>query len=103
VYFVNNFETILTRALKDELSREEALYILKEVNSIERYLELFRIASRVRGDVVGDVFKFDGFIGSITPCTTNPPCRYCGRSARPETFSDILTPEEVALGVKLVG
>jgi biotin synthase len=102
VYFVNNFETILTRALKDELSREEALYILKEVNSIERYLELFRVASRVRGDVVGDVFKFDGFIGSITPCTTNPPCRYCGRSARPETFSDILTPEEVAFGVKLI-
>jgi len=27
VYFVNNFETILARALKDELSREEALYI----------------------------------------------------------------------------
>jgi len=63
---------------------------------------LFKVAGEVRRREIGDVFKFDGFIGPITPCTTSPPCKYCGRSARENSFLDPLTPEEVAFGAKLV-
>jgi len=96
------FNGALVKALEGGISREEALFLLKEVKTADRYLELFRAASHVRESEVGDIFKFDGFIGTITPCTTSPPCRYCGRSARPESFSNILTPEEVALAAKLI-
>lgn len=99
---IMNFDSILTKALRDEISKSEALYLLEKANRVDRLLELFKSASRVRDDEVGEVLKFDGFIGPITPCTTNPPCKYCARSARQDAFSDILSPEEVALGAKLI-
>jgi biotin synthase len=99
---IMNFDSILTKALRDEISKSEALYLFKKADRVDRLLELFKSASRVRDDEVGEVFKFDGFIGPITPCTTNPPCKYCVRSARRDAFSDILSPEEVALGAKLI-
>jgi biotin synthase len=96
------FDKVLTKAVVGEISREEALFLLRETKTVSRYLELFKVASRVRESEVGDIFKFDGFIGAITPCTTSPPCKYCRRSAKPDTFSDVLTPEEVAFGAKLI-
>jgi biotin synthase len=97
-----DFESILTKALREEVSKGEALYLIEKASRTDRLLELFKFASHVRDHEVGDVFKFDGFIGPITPCTTNPPCKYCSRSARQGTFSDILSPDEVALGAKLI-
>jgi biotin synthase len=96
------FDGVLSKAVKEEVSREEALFLLEETKTIDRHLKLFRAASYVRESEVGNVFKFDGFIGTITPCTTSPPCMYCARSARPESFSNILTPDEVALAAKLI-
>ena len=96
------YEESLSKAVKEGVSREEALFLLEETKTIDRYLELFRAASYVRESEVGNVFKFDGFIGTITSCTTSPPCIYCGRSASPESFSNILTPDEVALATKLI-
>jgi biotin synthase len=97
-----DFEFVLKKSLREELSKGEALFLLKKASRVDRFLELFKVASRVRDDEVGDVFKFDGFIGPITPCTTNPPCRYCSRSAKQGTFLDVLSPDEVALGAKLI-
>ncbi len=96
------FREVLDDARSREVTREEALLLLSEADNYEKLLELFRVASEVRRREVGDVFKFDGFIGPITPCTTSPPCKYCGRSAGGNRFSDPLTPEEVALGAKLI-
>ena len=96
------FNEVLAKAVRDGISREESLFLLKEARAIDRCLELFRAASHVRENEVGATFKFDGFIGSITPCTTSPPCMYCGRSAKPEAFSDVLTPDEVAFGAQLI-
>jgi len=96
------FDEVLAKAVKEEISREEALFLLEETKAIDRYLKLFRAASHVRENEVGNIFKFDGFIGTITPCTTSPPCMYCGRSASPELFSNVLTPDEVAIGAQLI-
>jgi len=96
------FNGVLAKAVKEGISREEALLLLEEAKTIDRYLKLFRAASYVRENEVGNIFKFDGFIGVITPCTTSPPCLYCRRSARPESFSDVLTPDEVAIGAQLI-
>ncbi|RLG84853.1 MAG: hypothetical protein DRO39_07000, partial [Thermoprotei archaeon] len=96
-----DFSGVLRKALRDPLGREEALYILRKVSSWDRFLELCRVASRVRDDEVGPVFKFDAFIGSITPCTTNPPCRYCSRSTgRSPVLEKPLTPEEIKIGAR---
>lgn len=95
---------VLDKALDDKITQEEALYILNKVQTIEDFLELAKVASKVRDDEVGAVFKFDGFIGSITPCTTDPPCKYCSRSAgnRPDFAEEPLTIEEIELGAKLI-
>ncbi len=95
---------ILIKALNDQITQDEALYILSKVRTIEDFLELAKVASKIRDDEVGAVFKFDGFIGSITPCTTNPPCKYCSRSAgnRPDFAEKPLTIEEIELGAKLI-
>jgi biotin synthase len=94
-------DDILKKALKEEISQEEALFLLKKVQRIDQFLELAKVSSKVRDDEVGAVFKFDGFIGSITPCTTNPPCKYCRRSAQ-DHFRKPLTIEEIELGAKLI-
>ena len=96
------FNGVLAKAVREGISREESLFLLREVKTVDRFLKLFRAASRVRENEVGAAFKFDGFIGAITPCTTSPPCMYCGRSARPELFSDVLTSSEAALGAQLI-
>ncbi len=97
-------EKVLQEAVSEPLTQDEALYVLNKVQTIEDFLELAKVASKVRDDEVGAVFKFDGFIGSITPCTTNPPCKYCSRSAgnRPDFAEKPITVEEVELGAKLI-
>jgi len=67
------FEDVLRKALVEPIRRDEALYLLKKATSWDKIVELFRTASRVRDEEVGTAFKFDGFIGSITPCTIHPP------------------------------
>jgi len=97
-------EKVLHEAVSEPLTQDEALYVLNKVKTIEDFLELAKVASKVRDDEVGAVFKFDGFIGSITPCTTNPPCKYCSRSAgnRPDFAEKPITIEEVEFGAKLI-
>ncbi|WP_456328899.1 radical SAM protein [Archaeoglobus sp.] len=97
-------EKVLQEAVSEPLTQDETLYVLNKVQTIEDFLELAKVASKVRDDEVGAVFKFDGFIGSITPCTTNPPCKYCSRSAgnRPDFAEKPITVEEVELGAKLI-
>ena len=90
--------------MNEPLTQDEALFVLNKVQTIEDFLELAKVTSKVRDDEAGAVFKFDGFIGSITPCTTNPPCKYCSRSAgnRPDFAEKPITVEEVKLGAKLI-
>jgi len=105
-------ERILDKSLKEPPSEEETLLLFQEVNTPERFLRLAEAASRVRDEYCGSEFKFDGFIGTITQCDTNPPCKYCGRSASAKTdsFASPLTVEEVEsaatfmkeVGVKMV-
>jgi hypothetical protein len=42
------FDEVLAKAVNEEISREEALFLLRESKTIERYLELFKVASYVR-------------------------------------------------------
>jgi biotin synthase len=100
--FGMKFDEVLTKAIDGEISREEALFLLEEAKTTNNCLELFKAASHVRKREVGEVFKFDGFIGACVPCTTSPPCKYCGRSARSDSFSDVLSPDEIALGARLI-
>lgn len=95
---------ILDRSLKNPLSKEEALLLFHEVKTPERFLRLAQAASSVRSREAGPTFKFDGFIGPITQCDTDPPCRYCGRSAsgKSDSFRACLSVEEVELAAKLM-
>jgi len=101
-----NFEETLKRAEREEITKEEAVYLLKETVSYDKVLKLFEVAGGVRDNEVGTTFKLDGFIAPITVCRTNPPCKYCQRSSkfleRSMEFDTVLSPDETALGAKLV-
>ena len=94
------FEEILKKAVENEITREEALYLFKETDKYDKALKLFEIASRVRDDEVGNVFKIDGHI-SIQPCNRNPHCRFCFSAAeRDHWSSQVLNPEEASVIAK---
>ncbi|ODS35640.1 MAG: hypothetical protein A7316_00695 [Candidatus Altiarchaeales archaeon WOR_SM1_86-2] len=99
-----NIKHILENAQKEPINEEEALCLFQNVQSIDKFLDLAKVASKVRDDGVGSIFKFDGFIGTITPCKINPPCKYCGRSAKNGTdFSGhYLTTEEIELAAEFI-
>ena len=100
------FEKVLEKAGNNEITREEALFLFQEATTYDRILELFKVASKVREDKVGDTFKLDGFIGPINHCIANPPCRYCWNSSNlPEIKSgleDVLTSDEISQSAKLI-
>ncbi len=62
-----------------------------------------KVAAKVRSEEVGDIYKFEAFIGPITKCTTNPPCKYCRRSSRDRSiFDSPLSLSEIKTGIELV-
>ena len=106
-----NLEVILETAKEREITREEALYLFQETRTYDKTLRLFQVASEVRNQEMGRTFKLHGHIASITPCTVNPPCRYCGRSNPSNNNTSwgklykkesILTLEEISAGAKLI-
>lgn len=98
------FDEVLRGALEELIKPEEALLLLRKANSYENVMKLFKAACKVRREEVGDLFKFDGFIGSIAKCTTDPPCGYCSRSSRfkDSHIDEPLTLDEVKLGAELI-
>jgi len=100
----DKFEKVLEKAEQKSISSDEALLLLNEANTAQRLAMLFEVASRVRDKNVGKVFKFDGFMGTITNCMISPPCKFCSRSAKggKESFSNPLTIDEIKLGAKLI-
>lgn len=97
------YKDVLEEAKNREITKEEALLLLEKINTTQALNELFEVASKVRDEEAGPVFKFDGFIGAITSCNINPPCKYCFRSLKEkEIFSEPLTVEEIKTGAKLI-
>ena len=99
------FEEVLKNAKENEITKEEALYLFKETGRYDKVLKLFEIASRVRDEEVGNVFKLDGFIGLITHCTVDPPCRYCWNSSINRSgfgIENVLTIDEIVEGARLI-
>jgi len=94
----------LGEALRRPLTRGEALALLEWVRTWEDALELFRVAATVRDQEVGRTVRLMGFITSITPCTTDPPCRYCWRWASPRAFSDsdVLNEKQLARAARAI-
>jgi len=99
-----DYTAILKHAVKDGLGRDEALTLLKKVRNWGSLHDLMRAASRVRDEEVGTEVKLMGFVCSITPCTTNPTCKYCFRWANPRLFSwgDVLSDEELEAGMRAI-
>ncbi len=99
-----DLNTLLKEAKHRRLSRYEALFILRKIQSWDRLLDLLRVASRVRDDEVGTEVKLMGFVCSITPCTTDPPCKYCFRWANPKLFTwdDVLSDEELVAAMEAI-
>ncbi len=95
-----SYEAILEKALTDSIDKNEALVLLRKSQDYSRLLDLLKVASKVRDNEVGRVYKIEGFISPITRCTTKPPCRFCRRSAGGDF--EPLTTSELELGVKLV-
>ena len=96
------FEEVLKNAESNEITKGEALYLFKKTGRYDKVLRLFETASRVRDDEVGNVFKLDGFIGAITPCTIKPPCKYCGTGYMYASGAKVLTIDEISEGAKLI-
>lgn len=99
-----DLDTIFDKAISDLPSKDEALLLFQEVNTPERFLRLAETALRVRSKEAGTLFKFDGFIGTITKCDIDPPCKYCRRSAQGEVdpFGNVLTIAEIEIAAKLM-
>ena len=97
---MNNLSTLLREAREGTLDRAGALRLLKEVRDYSDLMRLMRVASEVRDECVGRIYKFEAFMSPITRCTTNPPCRYCRRSAGVE--HEPLMPEEIRWGAERV-
>ncbi len=98
-----NIEEILAKAKNEAISPDDALALLEEIDSPQGLNDLFRVASEVRDQDAGPRFKFDGFIGTITPCQINPPCWFCGRAAgKKDAFSSPLSIEEIKAGARLI-
>ena len=74
------FEEILEVALDRAITKEEALFLFKETEEPSRYLRLFEVATAVREKECGKLFRLDGWMGGITECKIDPPCRYCRRA-----------------------
>ena len=98
------YGSILKKTLKDPLTRDEALFLFRKISSYDRLMELLKVSSKVRDDEVGRKVKLMGFIASITPCTVNPPCRYCFRWSNPKLFTwdDVLSDEELKVAMETV-
>ena len=99
------FEEVLEKAKKEEIAREEALFLFRETRRYDKMLELFKVASKVREEEVGTVYKLDGCLSSIVPCTLNPFCRYCSANLGPKTAwsaEHVLTLEEISTGAKKI-
>ena len=62
-------------------SPDDAVEAFKQANTVENMLELFREASKVREENLGNVFRIIGHQGNVSPCTVNPPCRFCSLSS----------------------
>ena len=98
------FEEVLEKAKKDEITREEALYLFENTERYDKALELFKVASKVRDDETGAIYKLDGCLGPVAPCTLDPLCKYCF-TANPKTAwstESVLTLEEISLGAKMI-
>ncbi len=99
-------EDILENAKKCKITREEALYLFQETRTYDKMLRLFQVASDVRNQEKGRIFKLHGHIASITPCTVDPPCKYCPRSSPSNNTSfnkgSVLTLEEISVAAKLI-
>ena len=95
---------VLAAAREREITREEALFLFREVRDWQTTLELFKTACDVRDRAVGRTVKLVGFIASITSCTVDPPCRYCFRWASPNLFTDadLLNREEIARAARAI-
>jgi biotin synthase len=74
------YEQVLDKARQAPIDREEAVFLLGNAETPEAAAKLFAAASHVRRNEAGDIFRFDGFMGSNTKCTMDPPCLYCRRA-----------------------
>ncbi len=58
-----------------------ALKLVEGASSWRSALELFRIASDVRDEALGRNLRLIGHVADVTPCSVNPPCKYCSLSS----------------------
>ncbi len=101
---MTDYTTILKKTLKDPIAKDEALTLFKKIQTHGKLMDLLKVASKVRDDEVGSKVKLMGFIASITPCTVDPPCRYCFRWANERLFNidDVLSDDELEISMRVV-
>lgn len=95
-------EKVLAKTIKQPPTQKETLLLFRKIQSYDRLLKVMNAASRVRDEEVGQAFKFDGFIWPVTPCTTSPPCKYCGRSAGLWGLDEALTVDEIEAAARFM-
>ncbi len=98
---MSELSDLLKLGKEGRLGKSEALKILKLVRDYMDLIKLLNVASEVRDEVVGRIYKFEAFMSPLTRCTTDPPCKFCRRSAGYRR--EPLTPEEIRWGAEKVG
>ncbi|EHQ90482.1 radical SAM protein [Desulfosporosinus youngiae] len=62
---------------EQELTREQALFVLEKARNPEQAYELFALASQIRDRVSGKALWWSSGSGGIFPCRVKPRCSYC--------------------------
>ncbi|MCK4375712.1 MAG: hypothetical protein KAX19_10295, partial [Candidatus Brocadiae bacterium] len=94
--------SVIANGRNRTLTPEEAELLLSADGAdVPFYSDLFVAASEVRQKEKGREFILDGFAGTVTDCTVDPPCHYCARSSGRD-FPAPLDAEEVREAARFI-
>ena len=82
-----DFESALRRGRRGEVSFESARSLYEGSKRLERALELFSVASKVRDRNLGRELVLSAHIHMITECKVSPPCLYCSLASSDKSIS----------------
>ena len=70
---------LIERTVKGQA--EAARELFKSSLTWDETLELFQAASSIRDEKIGRRIRIVGHQGNVSPCSVNPPCRFCSLSS----------------------
>ena len=100
IKMTTKFKDILEKAEGEAITRNESLQLFYETEDYLKAQEVFRVASKVRDNMLGTTFKWTAGVASVLPCNLRPLCLYCPYWTKPR---EPLSMEEILKGVRYIG